>query len=87
MNSVSDIMFYIMLLICALIWLLVISIGIVYYNKSEGNMSVNTYKLIILGIMAMLLITEVTNKYSCYMTIFIYFVAFARTNLKGDSNG
>ena len=78
--------YYVMLIISALIWLTIMSLSVVYYVKKEENIGINTYKLIILGIMAVLLITEVTNKYSCYMTMFIYFIAVARTNLGGTSN-
>ena len=86
MESISSMAYYIMLIMSALIWLLVISIGIVYYDKQDKNISINTYKLLLLGIMSVLLITEVANKYSCYMTIFIYFIAFARTDLKGEDH-
>ena len=86
MESISSMAYYIMLIMSALIWLLVISIGIVYYDKQDKNISINTYKLLLLGIMSVLLITEVANKYSCYMTIFIYFIAFARVNFKGESH-
>ena len=78
-------LYYLMLVISASIWLFIMTVSVVYYVKKEENISVNTYKLIILGIMAVLLITEVTNKYSCYMSAFIYFVAIARTDLNGGS--
>ena len=48
-------------------------------------MDVFNYKLVLLGIVAVLLIVEIANKYSCYMTAFIYLIAFARANLKEDS--
>ena len=79
-------LYYFMLVISALIWLIMMSLSVVYHCEKEEKISINTYKLIILGIMAVLLITEVTNKYSCYMTMFIYFVAIARTDLGGPTN-
>jgi len=82
MGSINDLTFYIMLLMSAVIWLLVVTIGVVYYQKKNEEMGILNYKLIILGIMAVLLITEIMNKYSCYMTIFIYFVAFSRISLQ-----
>ena len=84
-GAISNPLYYLMLVISASIWLFIMTISVVYYAKKEENISVNTYKLIILGIMAVLLITEVTNKYSCYMSAFIYFVAIARTDLNGGS--
>jgi len=71
-----------MLLMSAVIWLLVVTVAVVYYQKKNEEMGILNYKLIILGIMAVLLITEIMNKYSCYMTIFIYFVAFSRISLQ-----
>ncbi|MBQ6478104.1 MAG: hypothetical protein IJI44_01915 [Erysipelotrichaceae bacterium] len=85
MGSIGDRMYYVMLLAGALIWLLAVSIGIVYDGKKAGDFALNNYKLVLLGIMGVLLITEIMNKYSCYMTVFIFFIAFSRTDLnKGD---
>lgn len=84
-GAISTPLYYLMLVISALIWLFIMTLSVVYYVKKEENISVNTYKLVILGIMAVLLITEVTNKYSCYMSAFIYFIAIARTDLNGGS--
>lgn len=88
MGSINDVIYYVMLLASSLIWLLAVSIGVVYDEGKSDNIYINNYKLILLGIMGVLLITEIMNKYSCYMTIFIFFIAFARTDLcKGDRNG
>jgi len=82
MGIISDLTFYGMLIVSAVIWLFVISVGVVYFRKKDDNICVMNYKTIILGVAAVLLITEIMNKYSCYMTLFIYFVAFARAELK-----
>ncbi|MBQ2658417.1 MAG: hypothetical protein IJF87_07625 [Erysipelotrichaceae bacterium] len=88
MGSIGDMMYYVMLLLGSLIWLLTVSIGIVYYKKRDDSIGIYNYKLILLGIMGVLLITEIMNKYSCYMTVFIFFIAFSRTDLcEGDRNG
>ncbi len=87
MNSIGDPVFYIMLLISAVIWLFVISIGVFFYRKGENSsISVYNYKIILLGVLSVLLITEIMNKYSCYMTAFIYFLAFYRANLLNETN-
>ena len=81
MGSINDLTFYLMLLTSSFIWLLVISIGTVYYKKKEENIGILNYKTILLGVAAVLLITEIMNKYSCYMTLFLYFISFARAEL------
>lgn len=77
--------YMVMLLISSVIWLFVITLGVFFYKKNEDEISINNYKLIILGIMAVLLIVEIANKYSCYMTMFIYFVAVSRAKLLGGN--
>ena len=85
-SGVSQLGYYCMLVISALIWLFMMTIGIVYYDNKVDNICILNYKLIVLGIMSVLLIVEVTNKYSCYMTLFIYFVAFTISKFKGEEN-
>ena len=83
-GGISIFVYYLMLVISAIIWLFVITLGIVYYDNNEDSFNVLNYKLVLLGVVSVLLIVEICNKYSCYMTIFIYFIAFARTKLKGE---
>ncbi|MBR4470763.1 MAG: hypothetical protein IKS54_05540 [Erysipelotrichaceae bacterium] len=78
MGSISDLMNIIMLTVGALIWLFVITVGIVYHQKREKPIYLYNYEIVLLGVMAVLLITEIMNKYSSYMTLFIYFIAFFR---------
>ncbi len=81
MHSISDLTNIIMLTAGALIWLFVITAGIVFYVKEEKPIAIYNYEIILLGVMAVLLITEIMNKYSSYMTLFIYFIAFSRVRL------
>ncbi len=78
MGSINDIVYSVMLVIGSLIWLFTVTAAIVYHKKDERPISVYNYEIILLGVAAVLLITEIMNKYSCYMTLFIYFIAFAR---------
>lgn len=77
--------YYLMLVVSGALWLVAMSIGTIYYEPKKEGMDVFNYKLVLLGIVAVLLIVEIANKYSCYMTAFIYLIAFARAKLKEDS--
>lgn len=80
----TDIPYYIMLIVSSLIYLAVMSVAVFLYRKEEDEqMSSLNYKLILLGIVAVLLVVEIANKYSCYMTIFIFFIAFFRSDTGG----
>jgi len=87
MGSIDGLVYYLMLGTGALIWLFVVSVSLVYYKKQDSIIGVYNYKIILLGVMAVLLITEIMNKYSCYMTLFIYFIGFSMIGLKTDSRG
>ena len=83
----GDIAYYAMLFISSIIYLFVMCIAVFFYKKEENEeiYSLN-YKMILLGIVAVLLVVEIANKYSCYMTMFIYFVALFRSEV-GKKNG
>ena len=62
-------------------------VGVFFYKKEEDeNICSLNYKMVLLGIVAVLLVVEIANKYSCYMTMFIYFIALFRTEV-GKKNG
>lgn len=83
----GDIAYYTMLFISSIIYLFVMCIAVFLYSKEEDEeiYSLN-YKMLLLGIVAVLLVVEIANKYSCYMTMFIYFVALFRSEV-GKKNG
>ena len=83
----GDIAYYAMLFISSIIYLFVMCVGVFFYKKEEDESicSLN-YKMVLLGIVAVLLVVEIANKYSCYMTMFIYFIALFRTEV-GKKNG
>lgn len=83
-GAISDIIYYLFLGLSALIYLFVLTLGLIFYKKKNNSMEITNYMLFVLGIVAMLLITLVLNKYSVYVTVFIYLIAFYRldnTNL------
>ena len=83
----GDIAYYAILFISSIIYLFVMCVGVFFYKKEEDESicSIN-YKMVLLGIVAVLLVVEIANKYSCYMTMFIYFIALFRTEV-GKKNG
>lgn len=83
----GDIAYYAMLFISSIIYLFVMCVGVFFYKREEDESicSLN-YKMVLLGIVAVLLVVEIANKYSCYMTMFIYFIALFRTEV-GKKNG
>ena len=83
----GDIAYYAMLFISSIIYLFVMCVGVFFYKKEEDeNICSLNYKMVLLGIVAVLLVVEIANKYSCYMTMFIYFIALFRTEV-GKKNG
>lgn len=78
----GDIAYYAMLFISSIIYLFVMCVGVFFYKRKEDESicSLN-YKMVLLGIVAVLLVVEIANKYSCYMTMFIYFIALFRTEV------
>ena len=87
MGSIDTLMYYLMLGTGALIWLFAVSTALVFYKNKDTGMAVYNYKIILLGVMAVLLITEIMNKYSCYMTLFIYFIGFTMIDIKSNNRG
>lgn len=83
----GDIAYYVMLFISSIIYLFVMCVGVFFYKKEEDeSICYLNYKMVLLGIVAVLLVVEIANKYSCYMTMFIYFIALFRTEV-GKKNG
>lgn len=80
-GSVDSIMFYMMLSISTLIYLFVLSIGYIYRKYSNDSMTISNYKLALLGIIAVTMVSIVTNKYSLQVTLFIYLISFYKIDI------
>ena len=81
-GAMTSTAYYVLLAISALIYLFVITIAFVLKDKSkEYSIYELNYNLIVLGVVALLLVTLVLNKYSVYATLFIYCVSFDRIDL------
>lgn len=83
-HAFNDIVFYALLVISTLIYLFMLTIGIVYYKRRENtDIEVSNYQLAILGVFAVTMLSVVLNKYSVYVTLFIYLLSMYRMENDG----
>lgn len=85
-DAVSGLPYLFFLSINTLIYLFVFTVGLVYYKKREDDIFISNYKLEVLGVIALTLLCIVVNKYSVYVTLFIYLIAFYRADLKNEQS-
>ena len=83
-GSIDGILYYGFLIFNTLIYLFVLTVGLVYKKKREDAFDISNYKLELLGVIALTLLCIVVNKYSVYVTMFIYLIAFYRAELKNE---
>ena len=84
-NALQGILYYLFLGVNTLIYLFVFTVGNVYRDKNmEDEIFISNYKLELLGVIALTMMCIVANKYSIYVTAFIYLVSFYRMNLRGE---
>ena len=84
-NALGSIVYYLFLAISTIIYLFVFTLGNVYYHKKENDdICVSNYKLEVLGVIALTMMCILANKYGIYITLFIYFTAFYRTEFKKE---
>ena len=80
-NAFGSVTYYTMLVLSALIYLFILTVGIVYKKSKSFDICVTNYKLAILGCFGVTILSIVTNKYSLYVTLFIYFLSFYRIDI------
>ena len=61
------------------------TIGNAYKKSTDDEIEISNYKLELLGVIALTMVCIVVNKYSLYVTLFIYLISFYRCFL-GDGN-
>ena len=83
-GAVSGLLYLFFLGINTLIYLFMVTVGLVYYRKKQDSVFVSNYKLELLGVAAMTLLCIVVNKYSVYATMFIYLTSFYRADFKNE---
>ena len=58
---------------------------LVYNRKKDDEISISNYKLELLGVIALTLLCIVVNKYSVYVTIFVYMISFYRAEFTDEA--
>lgn len=80
-GALGDIVFYILLCISTLLYLFVLTVGLVFSSKKDDDISISNYKLAVLGCFGITMLSVVLNKYSLYVTLFIYLISFYKIDI------
>ena len=81
-GAFNSILMNILLVINTIIYLFAVTIGLAYRKKeSIDEIEISNYKLELLGVIALTLLCIVVNKYSLYITVFIYLISFYRSDI------
>ena len=79
-KSIGIVLYCIILGLNSLIYLFALSIKMIFRKKTEDQIDIVNYKLAILGVLAITMLSVVLNKYLLYITLFIYIVSINETN-------
>lgn len=80
-DGLPSLLYYLFLIFNTFLYLFVLSVGLVFNKRKDDKMDISNYKLELLGVIALTLLCIVLNKYSVYVTIFLYLVAFYRAEI------
>ncbi|MBR4461189.1 MAG: hypothetical protein IKS51_01190 [Erysipelotrichaceae bacterium] len=81
-GNMSDIVYYALLTVSTLIYLFMATIWNVYRRRREDGMSVLNFKLTLLGVFAVTMLSIVTNKYGVYVTSYLYLISMYEAEFK-----
>ncbi|MBQ6559495.1 MAG: hypothetical protein IJL85_01560 [Erysipelotrichaceae bacterium] len=81
-GQMSDIVYYLLLILSAVIYLFMATVHNVYKATKEDTMAVQNYRLALLGIFAVTMLSIVLNKYGVYATPFIYLISMKKAELE-----
>ena len=85
-GTLSGVPYYLFLALSTFIYLFVLSIGLFFFRKKDcDDITISNYKLELLGVVGLTMFCIVANKYSIYVTLFIYLIAFYRSFI-GEEN-
>ena len=76
-HAMNDVVYYGMLGINTLIYLIMLSIHVVFKNEHQDDIHITNYKLVVLGVLGITMLSVVLNKYLLYITLYIYFLSLA----------
>ena len=69
-----------------LIYLFIITAGNVFKEKQDDNICETNYKLTLLGIFGVTLLSVVLKKYAIYATAFLYYIAIKSVRFTNDQD-
>ena len=85
-GSINGFVYYALLAFNTLVYLFVLTVGLVFYRTKDDGMLISNYKLEFLGVFALTMFCIVANKYSLYVTLFLYLIAFYRAEIGTDEH-
>ena len=85
-NALNGIMYYILLVVNTIIYLFMITMGLVYKKDKNDYIYISNYKLAFLGVFAVTMLSIVANKYSLYITGFIYLITMYRIDFRNEKH-
>lgn len=83
-DVLQGIVYYLFLAINTVVYLFMNTLGLVFHVRKDDEISISNYKLEFLGVIALTLFCIVVNKYSIYVTLFLYLISIYRMGVNHD---
>ncbi len=81
-GDMNDIVYYGFLTVSAMIYLFMATLKNVFRGRHDDKIFVSNYKLALLGVFAVTMLSIVVNKYGVYVTPYLYLISLYETELK-----
>lgn len=85
-NAYGTITYYLLLIVNTLIYLMVLTLMLIFIKNKKANLFIDNYGLELLGVFGVTMLSIVANKYAIYVTIFIFFLVFNRIDMEDGKN-